>query len=172
MMRSMTALVITAFVLTASACSPTSPSYPGRPEILATTPTMKTASGTVTAVLNGQAFSADSDLIKVGASNGVFALQAVGPSGGSRFQVSFSLAAGGPGSYAIPGSGTGIGNSASLASDRSSWAANNLTGSGTIEITSLTPTSAAGTFSLTLQPTATGAVGTYNVAAGTFNVIF
>jgi hypothetical protein len=60
-----------------------------------------------------------------------------------------------------------------VAGSSAGWASGPTSGRGSVTITSFTSTTAAGTFSLTLDPTpGTGATGTKTVTSGAFNVTF
>jgi hypothetical protein len=89
-----------------------------------------------------------------------------GSDGTTRITIGVSPAIA-PRSFALLAGG---GSSAIVGRDSAAWSTNAPGGSGTVRITSITPTRVAGTFSFVAPAAGGGATGTRRVAGGTFDV--
>ena len=157
--------ILAAVLLVAPACgkksnSPTSPS--GSSSSSSGTVTQ----GTMTASINGTSWTS---VVPAAVQTGGF-VSLAGSDGVTT--LAFLVAATSPGTYTIPGTGSGIGNNALITVGGASWTATFAQGSGTVKIDTLTSTSATGSFSFTLTPSSGGATGTKTVTGGAFNVKF
>jgi hypothetical protein len=129
--------------------------------------------GTVNATVGGVAFSGT--LAQAATySNGVLAIAATQSTGGSNVnQINITMnGVNGTGTFPLGGSSVNQGIYTEVANFQAKiWTASLPGGTGSVQLTTLTPTRAAGTFTATLQPTTnTGATGTKSVTSGTFDV--
>lgn len=118
----------------------------------------------MSAKINGAAWSASAGLSAVFSSPNIVA---VAGSDGAGRTLGFGLVATGPGTYAVGGlSGT----NATYSEGSISYSAALNVGSGSVVVTSLSSTAAAGTFSFTVVQT--GGTATKTITEGSFNVKF
>lgn len=123
--------------------------------------------GTMSALIDGQQWTA----VGIAASyqNQIGTL-VIGASNASNVGFGFAVPANGPGTYTVNST---IGMNANLNTGGDGWLAVGTTGSGTVTITTLTATRAAGTFSFVLQATDAGVnPQTRNVTNGQFDVTY
>ena len=148
--------------------------YQGKSVTVSVTISISTVSGNVlTATIDGVAFTGQAVTVAQSMVNGTTFLGIGGTNGftGNYILLAIGVPAA-PGTYgmALPSpanAGLQIPNATSL------WHAGAGAGSGTITVTSVTANTAAGTFSLTLDPlTGTKATGQKSVTNGVFNVKF
>lgn len=109
-------------------------------------------------------------------SGGTVTLTGSTSSGGTLRNITITIQSAAAGSSAIGGASSPsivYSETASGASTAKQWAAGPNSGSGTLVITELTSTKAAGTFTATLPPvTVTGALAAKILSVGTFNLKF
>jgi hypothetical protein len=154
---------------------PTPPSSIVLPPVTVTSPD----GNVLTATIDGAAFSGMAVLAFKFSNTADGSQQLIGIGGGNflsepfrDLQIAFPAAIGTHilDSLAIPGASLSVPHSLSDASPMI-WTTFRPDASGTITVTSLTSSSASGTFSLILQPlTATGATGSVTVTNGVFDV--
>jgi hypothetical protein len=126
--------------------------------------------GTMTARIDGVQFTA-SCMTAAQYSNGILAIGGVN-SANPYTSVAFAVLVSGPSTHQIGGL-SGANAVINMSGTTATWQALAGQGSGTIVVTSLTATGAAGTFSFVAPPTPnSGATGTKTVTDGTFNVTF
>jgi hypothetical protein len=124
--------------------------------------------GSMSARIDGANWSASAALTAT-YSNGLLA--AAGVDAGAR-AIAFGLAATGTGTFTVGPTST-VNASFVEGAGGPTWQAVATLGSGSITLTTLTPTSAAGSFTFTLEANAaSGATGTRTLASGTFNLRF
>ena len=177
-MRRVSYCVFTVCVTVASACGGSSPTSPTSSttsgSTTTTTPTPKNATGTMTGTVDGAAFTPS--LVQIATNGFTFAVTTGGTVGSSLVVIGFGVATNAPGTFAI----TSGANRAILQTVSSTgvatatWTAEVSQGSGTVTFTTLTTTSASGTFEFTMQPSSvTGPAGTgTKTVKGTFNLTF
>lgn len=169
-------VVVAATLIVAAGCGSSSPSGPSTSSSgssSGSSPSSSLARGSMSANIGGTAWTATVGVTAT-LSNGLLAVGGNDPTN----NLAFAFVVNGPGTYAIPGSGSGVGNNALLfvttgGATTASYAADITKGSGSLTITSLTSTAVAGTFTFTLNAVAnTAATGTKTITNGTFNVNF
>ena len=166
--------LVFALLLLAAACgsssTPTTPSTSGSPP---TQGGSGLARGSMSGNISGTAWTATIGVTAT-LTNGLLAVGGNDPTN----NLAFAFFVNGPGTYAIPGSGAGVGNNALLlvttsGTTNASYAADFTKGSGSLTITSLTSTAVTGTFTFTLNAVAnTAASGTRTITNGAFNINF
>jgi Bacterial Ig-like domain (group 2) len=151
--------------------------YQGRAGTIGVTISLTTsARNTMTAVIDGVSWVGQGVSVGRGGATPFAPGGFVGVGGSNGFTGQYSIL-----SFGVPAAaGTYAVNSTSEAdaglqipAARALWSAGPLGGSGTITLSTLTPTSASGTFSFTMVPLqGTTATGTKTVTNGVFNVTF
>jgi hypothetical protein len=138
--------------------------------------------GSMSAVIDGRAWTATQGVSTASYAGGIFSIGGSDP----NYILSFAVTANGGGTFVIPGADRMTGQPAQQAGNNAllipvvngvaqpGWAADFTKGSGTIVLTSLSSSGAAGSFSFALAPSnATfGTAGSRLVSSGTFNVRF
>ena len=158
-------LVTCAVLLGTTACSNSNPHSPTITE-------KYSFSGSMSATIDGAAWSSAGAVASFSAND----LLVVGGSDLTT-GISFGIHAPGPGTYVIPGAGLRAGDNALLSQFDSGvlslWTADFARGSGTVTLTTLTSTGAAGTFNFNaVANPGTAATGTKSITGGTFNLRF
>ena len=123
-----------------------------------------TSSGTMTAQIDGSAFSSTTAAGTL--SGGILAISGGDTSGRS---IAFAFFPTGTGTHTTSGN---VGTNFIVVVNFQGFSAVSGNGSGTITLTTLTSNKAIGTFSCVAMASSGGAVGSKNVTNGTFNVTF
>ena len=128
----------------------------------------------LTARVDGSAWSADPTTIVAGNMAGVLTFSGTNALGGGvRRTIALRLVATAPGTYPIGPPVEAASNRGTVTEGTAEWLADASTGNGTIILGSLTADRATGTFSFNAEPVAaTAASGTRGVTEGAFSVTF
>jgi hypothetical protein len=156
-MRASSALLCSAIVLALAACGGDGDSG---------SPTGADDGGSFRATIDGQAWSA----AQTGAIRGEHVLSLAGATFPTQITISL-VGVTAPGTYQLSGDSTSQAKASVLIGDRA-WITAAAGGSGTVTITTLTPSRAAGTFSFDAVPFVPPATGTKRVTAGQFDISF
>lgn len=134
-----------------------------------TEPPQTALNGSMSAKVNGDDWNATL-AVQAAYANGILALSGVD---GDNVTIAMATGATQPGSYAI-GATSGTNASYTMTGGQAlAWQAVSTLGSGSIEIETLTATSASGTFHFELPAvTSSGATGTKSITSGKFDVKF
>ena len=158
------ALALTALAALASGCGGDSGTNPGP------------GSAAMTASIDGAAWAADENLASAQAVPGVPGAYIVqgshilaGSDALSVLMLLYNIA--GPGTYPLGTGLTVIGGSAQVTTAAEGWITPLSGAAGTVEITALTPTRIAGTFSYTADAAVGGATGSRTVTGGQFDLL-
>jgi hypothetical protein len=154
MRKPRTWLLTAAVVLAAIGCGDSNPVGPG------------TSGNTMTANVDGQAWSAVPAIIQVVRNQGIIA---IGGASTQAIGIGIAFPDQGPGTYTI---GPTAVTNANVVDGSDTWIAGSTNGSGSIVVTTLTSTNVAGTFSFTAAATGGATPATRQVTSGAFDVEF